>query len=45
LGATLFFYMAVPFFGLRVVAGWFSLVGSIGIIGVGLAIITTVIAY
>ena len=44
-GATLFFYMAIPFYGLRLVAGWFSLVGSIGIIGVGLAIITTVIAY
>ena len=45
LGTMLFFYMAIPFYGLRVVAGWFSLVGSIAIIAVGLAIITTVIAY
>ena len=44
-GATLFFYMAIPFYGLRIVAGWFSLVGSIGIIAVGLAIITTLISY
>ena len=45
LGAMLFFYMAIPFYGLRLVAGWFSLVGSIGIIAVGLAIITTLIVY
>ena len=45
LGATLFFYMAVPYYGLRVVAGWFSLVGSIAIIGVGLTIVTTVVGY
>ncbi len=44
-GATLFFYMAVPFRQLDKVAGWFSLVGSIGITAVGLAIITTLIAY
>jgi hypothetical protein len=45
LGAMLFFYMAIPFYGLRVVAGWFSLVGSIGVIGIGLGIITTLIQY
>jgi hypothetical protein len=44
-GATLFFYMALPSYGLRMLAGWFSLVGSIGIIAVGLAIITTLISY
>ena len=44
-GAMLFFYMAIPFYGLRVVAGWFSLIGSIGITAVGLAIITTLITY
>jgi hypothetical protein len=45
LGAMLFFYMAIPFYGLRVVAGWFSLIGSVGILAVGLAIITTLIKY
>ena len=45
IGTTLFFYMAIPFFGLRLVAGWFSLVGSVAIAAVGLAIITNVIVY
>jgi len=45
IGTMLFFNMAIPFFGLRVVAGWFSLVGSIAIAAVGLAVMTNVIVY
>ncbi len=45
IGTMLFFYMAIPFFGLRLVAGWFSLIGSIAVAAVGLAIMTNVIAY
>lgn len=45
LGAILFFYMAIPFNALRAVAGWFLLIGSVVIAAIGLAIITTVIAY
>ncbi len=43
LSATLFFYLAIPFIALRKVAGWFMLVGSIVVAGIGFAILTTVI--
>ena len=38
-----FFYLTVPFTVLRLVSGWFLLVGSIAVTGVGFAIITTII--
>ena len=41
LAATLFFYMAIPFRALRKVAGWFVLVGSLVVAGLGFAILTT----
>ncbi len=43
LAAMLFFYLAIPFIALRKVAGWFLLVGSIAVAGVGFAIMTSVI--
>ena len=43
LAATLFFYLAIPFIALRKVAGWFILVGSIVVAGVGFAILTSLI--
>ena len=43
LAGMLFFYLAVPFNALRQVAGWFLLVGSVVIAGIGLAIVSTVI--
>ena len=43
LAGIVFFYLSVPFTVLRLVAGWFLLVGSIAVAGIGLAIITTVI--
>ena len=43
LAAILFFYLAVPFIALRKVAGWFILVGSIAVAGVGFAILTSLI--
>ena len=43
LAAMLFFYLAIPFIALRKVAGWFMLVGSIAVAGVGFAILTSVI--
>ncbi len=43
LSATLFFYLAIPFIALRKVAGWFMLVGSIVVAGIGFAILTSVI--
>jgi hypothetical protein len=43
LAAMLFFYLAIPFIALRKVAGWFILVGSIAVAGVGFAILTSVI--
>ena len=42
-GAMVFFYLAVPFNLLRLVAGWFVLVGSAFVAGIGWAIMTTVI--
>ena len=41
LAATLFFYMAIPFRALRKVAGWFVLLGSLAVAGLGFAILTT----
>ena len=43
LAGMIFFYLAVPFNALRLVAGWFLLVGSVAVAGIGLAAITTVI--
>ena len=43
LAAMLFFYLAIPFIALRKVAGWFILVGSIAVAGVGFAILTDLI--
>ncbi len=43
LAAMLFFYLAIPFIALRKVAGWFILVGSIAVAGIGFAIMTSVI--
>ena len=43
LAGMVFFYLAIPFNALRQVAGWFLLVGSVVIAGVGLAIVSTVI--
>ena len=40
----MFFYLAVPFNGLRPVAGWFTLVGSVAVFIVGVLIATTVIS-
>jgi len=37
------FYLTVPFTVLRLVSGWFLLVGSIAVSGIGWAIITTII--
>jgi len=43
LSAIIFFYLAFPFTVLKLVAGWFFLFGSAVVIGIGLAIATTVI--
>ncbi len=43
LAAMLFFYLAIPFIALRKVAGWFILVGSIAVAGLGFAILTSLI--
>ena len=43
LAGMLFFYLAVPFNVLRLVAAWFILIGSIAIVALGLLILTTVI--
>lgn len=43
LAGMVFFYLTMPFGVLRLVSGWFLLVGSIAISGIGLAILTTVI--
>ena len=40
---TLFFYLAIPFVMLRQAAGWFTLVGSIAVVTVGLLMVSTVI--
>ena len=38
-----FFYHAIPFVVLRLVSGWFTLVGSVGLMILGLGIVTTVV--
>ena len=43
IGGTMFAYLGVPFSGLRPVAGWFNLVGSIGVFIMGVVIGTTII--
>ena len=43
LAGVLFFYLAVPFVVLRLVAGWSTLVGSIAVMLLGLAIASTII--
>ena len=43
LAGIVFFYLAIPFNALRQVAGWFLLVGSVVIVGIGLAIVSTII--
>ena len=43
LAGMVFFYLTMPFGVLRLVAGWFLLVGSIAVSIIGWAIITTVI--
>ena len=43
LAAMLFFYAAIPFIALRKVAGWFILIGSIAVAGLGFAMMTSVI--
>jgi hypothetical protein len=43
IGSLLFFFMAIPFPGLRSVAGWAMLIESIAISAVGMGMITTTI--
>jgi hypothetical protein len=45
LAVVLFAYMAKPVYALKSVAGWFMLAGSVGVMVIGLAIISTVVAY
>lgn len=42
-GLLMFFYMAIPFPSLRLVTGWWMLVGSIIVAVIGVAMVTTVI--
>lgn len=41
IGTLIFFYMAVPFLVLRLVTGWFMLLGSVALMSIGIAVITT----
>jgi hypothetical protein len=43
MAGIMFFYLAIPFNGLRLVAGWFLLVGSAVVAGIGLLIVTALI--
>ena len=43
-GALVFFFMAIPFPGLRAVSGWALLLQSVIVVGIGMAMITSVIA-
>jgi hypothetical protein len=43
LGGLIFFYLAIPFNVLRLVAGWGVMLGSIAVTGIGLAIVARVI--
>ena len=40
-GGLIFFYLAIPFLVLRLVTGWFMLAGSIGLMAIGISVITT----
>ena len=44
IGALLFFFMAIPFPGLRSVAGWAMLIESIALAAIGMAMVTTTIS-
>ena len=41
IGGLVFFYLAFPFMALRLVTGWFMLLGSIGLMAIGISVITT----
>jgi hypothetical protein len=41
IGGLVFFYLAFPFLVLRLVTGWFMLVGSVALMAIGIAVITT----
>lgn len=43
LAGMMFFYFAIPFNILRLVAGWFLLVGSVVLTAIGLALVSTLI--
>jgi hypothetical protein len=43
LAGMVFFYLAIPFNTLRLVAGWFLLVGSVVLTAIGLALVSTLI--
>ena len=43
LAGMVFFYLAVPFNALRLVAGWFLLVGSVVVTAIGLSLVSTLI--
>ena len=43
LAGMMFFYLAIPFNVLRLVAGWFLLVGSVVLTAIGLALVSTLI--
>jgi len=43
IGGLVFFYLAIPFMVLRLVTGWVMLAGSIGLVAIGIAVITTVV--
>ena len=40
-GGLVFFYLAFPLLVLRLVTGWFMLIGSIGLMAIGISVITT----
>ena len=44
IGALLFFFMAIPFPGLRSVAGWAMLIESIALAAIGMTMVTTTIS-
>ena len=43
LAGMVFFYLAIPFNTLRMVAGWFLMIGGAGVAIIGMAIVTTAI--
>ena len=40
-GGLVFFYLSFPFLVLRLVTGWFMLAGSVGLMAIGISVITT----